>query len=401
MNDRNNINNPGNYTTFYEYDNDQAGGTTSSESFYNFDSYVDPSMLLPEDLNYGALHSDDFAIIDSIPALPSAIPSASEMPASISVKGPGSLYDKLTTNPSPSPAAAMSPLPNSPSLYPYIGGSPYSMGSPSSLMMSTGDVSGYSDPNWMHSNRPRRRRSTYASPSLMPQNLYQNHYMMGPSSPNQMAMGFNSMNMQYGNPMMSSPMYHNPHLQHPSYMMAPQMSPMNFTVKLPMAPMAPLTPTNYKTSANGSVKIPLVLPCHLQQQQLSNSAAPNVSKLQTNITSAISSGVPSRCSSIAPNSSISSRSSQFQQNWFAEMSLTKDRFLKDVDELELNNVTVVELKQILKKFGLNSTGKKLELVERIKEISGFLKTEGRKRVKVDESESVVSQKSLSAVSAAV
>lgn len=403
MNDRNHDNTN---TT----ENEKYTSSFNDPAFYNFDSFVEPSMLLPEDVNY------DFSLIDSIPALPSEIPSASasstdaNSSAGSAKTAAGSLYDKLTSNTS----SSGSPLPSSPSLYPYIGGSPYSMGSPSSLMMSTGGgadmggvSSGYTDPNWMHSNRPRRRRSTYASPSLMPQNLYQNNpYMtaaaaaMGPVSP----MGFNAaLNMPYGNPMMSSPLYHS----HPHYMMAPPMSPMNFTVKLPMAPMAPLTPTNYNSSSNG-VKIPLVLPCHLQQQQQQhqNSAAPNISKLQTSITSAssvCSSGVPSRCSSIAPNSSISSRSSQAQQNWFAEMSLTKDRFLKDVEGLELNNVTVVELKQILKKFGLNSTGKKVQLVERIKEISAFLKTEGsRKRAKVEESSTVAPLSSnASEVSAAV
>lgn len=65
------------------------------------------------------------------------------------------------------------------------------------------------------------------------------------------------------------------------------------------------------------------------------------------------------------------------------MSATKDRFLKDVASLDLSNVTVLELKQILRRFGLNSTGKKAQLIERIMEISNYLKTEGRKRVKLD------------------
>jgi hypothetical protein len=71
------------------------------------------------------------------------------------------------------------------------------------------------------------------------------------------------------------------------------------------------------------------------------------------------------------------------------MSATKDRFLQDVHGLDFGNVTVLELKQVLRKFGLNSTGKKAELVERISEISNYLQAEGRKRaktVKDDESE---------------
>lgn len=348
-----------------------------NDSFYNFDSFVDPSMLLlPEDVNFAS----DLAVIDSIPALPSEIPTVtSACNGSNSDDKPGSLYEKLMTAPTISTGSPC--LPSSPSLYPFT--SPYSMESPSSLMMSTSNMN--SDPNWMISNRPRRRRSTYASPSLMPSNFHQhNQYMM--SSPNQMSLGFNSMNMPFGSPMMMTSPYNQ------GFMMgAPPMSPMNVVVKLPMAP---LTPTNMSNS-NSSVKIPLVLPCHLQQQQqqqpnTQNTVAPNVSKLQTNITttaSAMSSATPSRCSSIAPNSSVSSRS-HTSQNWFTEMSATKDRFLEDVASLDLSNVTVLKLKQVLRKYGLNSTGKKVQLVERIKEISNYLKTEGRKRAKVEVKESV-------------
>lgn len=356
--------------------------SNANDSFYNFDSFVDPSMLLlPEDVSFAG----DLGVMGSIPALPSEIPPVTPTgngPSMAAGDKPGSLYEKLTTTSTALPPGSPC-LPASPSLYPFTS-SPYSMGSPSSLMMSTSSIN--TDPNWMISNRPRRRRSTYASPSLMPSNLHQhNQYMM--SSPNQMALGFNAMNMPFGSPMMMSSPYHQ------GFMMgAPSMSPMNVVVKLPMAP---LTPTNMSNSnSNSTVKIPLVLPCHLQQQQqlqTQNSAAPNVSKLQTNITtvtSEASSAIPSRCSSIAPNSSISSRSqNSSNQNWFTEMSVTKDRFLEDVASLDLTNVTVLELKQVLRKFGLNSTGKKVQLVERIKEISNYLKAEGRKRAKVESEES--------------
>jgi hypothetical protein len=356
--------------------NDSFYSTSNNDFFNNFDSFVDPSMLLlSEDVNFAS----DLAVMDSIPALPSEIPPVTTTRNGQSSSGekPGSLYEKLTTTPTLSPGSPY--LPASPSLYPFT--SPYAMESPSSLMMSSTNIN--SDPSWMISNRPRRRRSTYSSPSLMPSNLHQhNQYMM--STPNQMALGFNAMNMPFGSPMMMSSPYHQ------GFMMgAPPMSPMNLVVKLPMAP---LTPTSMSNS-NSSVKIPLVLPCHLQQQQqqqIQNTVAPNVSKLQTNIAtveSEVSSFVPSRCSSIAPNSSISSRSNNSTQNWFNEMSITKDRFLEDVASLDFTNVTVLELKQVLRKFGLNSTGKKVQLVERIKEISIYLKAEGRKRVKVEEKKS--------------
>ena len=75
------------------------------------------------------------------------------------------------------------------------------------------------------------------------------------------------------------------------------------------------------------------------------------------------------------------------------MSATKDRFLQDVDRLDFTNVTVLELKQILRKFGLNSTGKKAQLVERISEISTYLQAEGRKRAKIDRSSATVESSS--------
>lgn len=81
------------------------------------------------------------------------------------------------------------------------------------------------------------------------------------------------------------------------------------------------------------------------------------------------------------------------------MSVTKDRFLQDVQGLDFTNVTVLELKQILRKFGLNSTGKKVQLVERIQEIANYLKTEGRKRVKTsDATDDVLSSVTAASVS---
>ena len=395
MNDNNNHNNNNHSSSGIN----DIFGNQEDECFYNFESFVDPSMLLPEDVDFSALSASDLAIMDSIPSLPSEIPSAIidsgmmqlNSPSKVPGPGPGSLYEKLTSTPSTMPASPTMAMSSSPNLYPY--GSPYSMGSPSSLMMSTANNINSMDTSWMHSNRPRRRRSNYSSPTLMSQ---------APVSQYFNAFGY----MPYGggSPMMaSSQMYAHPHAP---YMMAAPMSPLNVTVKLPMAP---LTPTNFvgNRDQNGSMKIPLVLPCHLQQEQAHNGAAPNISKLQTtcSASSTISSGVPSRCSSIAPNSSISSRSttsSLRQQNWFTEMSATKDRFLKDVDCLDFTNVTVLQLKQILRRFGLNSTGKKAQLVERITEISGYLKREGMKRVKLSkssqiETESVVSS-GLSSVS---
>lgn len=402
-------------------DNNNYGGSIS-DTLFGFESFVDPSMLLPDDGNFGLLNGNEFSsidstAIDSIPAVPNAIPPINNNNSNNSNNsnhsnnsnntndGNGnnktvqpSLYEKLI-NPNINNNNYGNNYGNnyvsnmSPALY-ASSTSPYTIGSPSSLMMASSN-----EPSWMHSHRPRRRRSTYASPVLMPQSLASPPIMY--MTPGSAAAGY--MPFATG-PMSPGAFYHQPG----GFMMAPTpMSPMNVTVKLPMAP---LTPTSSASTSNSSssVKIPLVLPCHLQQQQqytdstafTQNQAAPNLSKLQSNLTNAaslVSSGVASRCSSIAPSSSISSRSSASASsssasaaNWFTEMSVTKDRFLQDVAALDFGNVTVMELKQILRKFGLNSTGKKIQLVERIQEIANYLKAEGRKRVKISNNNGAVS-----------
>jgi hypothetical protein len=376
--------------------NTEEANMFNTDPFFSFDSFVDPSMLLPEDVNFESLNASDLALLDEIPALPSEIPSMGDVKEvggsdEGTARGPGSLYDKLRSNSGGNNGMVMMmAAPNSPAMYPY--GSPsYSMASPSSLAMS-------SDASWMHSNRPRRRRSASSYAPAMTSPMAPMMPMMMTSPPQQQQNQFTMMQppSPYSPQMYNYHPHNYPHQQSqyfnaPTFMMAPPMSPMNVTVKLPMAPM---TPTNLSSSTNGNTKIPLVLPCHLNgnSSSLRNGAAPNISKAKEACdSSASSSATPSRCSSIAPNSSISNKNSSScgSITWFTEMSATKDRFLQDVHGLDFGNVTVLELKQVLRKFGLNSTGKKAELVERISEISNYLQAEGRKRaktVKDDESE---------------
>lgn len=343
---------------------------------FNFDSFVEPSMLLSDSMGgYEGLSASDLALLDVIPSVPSEIPSLTNSSSNNNnnnltnhTNRPSSsnLYDKLT---SPSLTA------NSPALYPYP--SPYfSTGSPSSVTMSN-------DPSWMHSSKPRRRRSNYVSP-VMPSS----QFMM--PSPGQMAMGLNAMNMAQAGIYTNSPPMHMMPMglhNHPSMMYTPMgpmmmpMSPMNVTVKLPMAPLTP-TSTIQNIAVQG-IKIPLVLPSRLQNSSVpvKNTVAPNIApSLPSSLApSIVPSGIASRCS-IAPSSSVSNTSST---RWFTEMSATKDSFLKEIESIDFTNVTVIELKQVLRKFGLNSTGKKVQLAERILDIATYLQKEGKKRSKTE------------------
>ncbi|TBT97086.1 hypothetical protein CWI39_3191p0010, partial [Hamiltosporidium magnivora] len=52
-------------------------------------------------------------------------------------------------------------------------------------------------------------------------------------------------------------------------------------------------------------------------------------------------------------------------------------FLNKTVELDYENVTVQQLKAIMKEFGLNHTGKKIDLIDRVK--TTITKIEERKR----------------------
>lgn len=51
--------------------------------------------------------------------------------------------------------------------------------------------------------------------------------------------------------------------------------------------------------------------------------------------------------------------------WWAEMLRSRKSFLHDTTDVDWENITVIELKRILRKYGLHSVGKKTVLVERI------------------------------------
>lgn len=314
-----------------------AAPSTSKEpaSFASFESYLDPMMLLPAD---GTEYMNDLNDLphdlntdffqqqqqqQQAPEIPQQIPS---------LNGSGNLYEQLISSPALSTTAQ---APSSPMLmFPYSPAALAMGGSPSCLMTSN-------EPSWMHSTRTRRRRS---SPPM------QQYMMMSPMSPHV------SPGMFTTSPPMQMAATHATPYYYPTG--APGAMPMNVTVKLPMAPLTPSNNPSQPKSSGQGVKVPLMLPSHF----CNPSVAPN---------SAHDSPVSSRCSSVAPGSSISNSSS----GWFSAMSATKDSFLEAVSCLDYSNVTVLEMKQLLRKFGLNSTGKKVQLIERIREIQTFLRQE--------------------------
>ena len=321
----------------------------SSQESNVFDSFVDPMMLS------AANPEDDYSAYFASVTTPSTeVPGESDLqlPSEIPPVNTANLYEKIATQAVNSPSLSTTAMaPNSPMMFPY---SPQLMGSPSALMMGN-------EPAWMHSTRTRRRRSAHASPAM--------GYVPLMGSP---AMSY-APGMYTTSPPMQ--MAHMPGM----YYGAPASPAMNVTVKLPMAP---LTPTNTAAKANAAgntgQKVPLMLPCHLLSAGITNNCPSN------EMASNVSSGVPSRASSVAPGSSVSnySASSASSSSWFTQMSATKDQFLTEAAALkDFANVTVMEMKQLLRKFGLNSTGKKVQLMERIREIEAFLRSESKKQQK--------------------
>ena len=67
--------------------------------------------------------------------------------------------------------------------------------------------------------------------------------------------------------------------------------------------------------------------------------------------------------------------------WWAEMLRSRESFLRDTTGVDWENITVIELKRILRKYGLHSVGKKTVLVERIQSARGALKAMSLERPK--------------------
>jgi hypothetical protein len=59
-------------------------------------------------------------------------------------------------------------------------------------------------------------------------------------------------------------------------------------------------------------------------------------------------------------------------HWLLEFASHRASFLKDFKRVDFENVTVIELKGLLRRYGIARAGKKVELEERVKQVAEFL-----------------------------
>lgn len=72
--------------------------------------------------------------------------------------------------------------------------------------------------------------------------------------------------------------------------------------------------------------------------------------------------------------------------WMANFAAHRAAFLQDYSKIDFENVTVVELKALLRKYGVARAGKKVELEDRLRQIAAFLEKQiAREKGGVEES----------------
>lgn len=90
---------------------------------------------------------------------------------------------------------------------------------------------------------------------------------------------------------------------------------------------------------------------------------------------------------------------RMDRSWWQEMLRARQLFLEqDAHDLDWENITVVELKRLLRKYGLNSTGKKTLLIGRVQEAirrlqEMDLECQGKIEFKIDELVAAAEEKS--------
>lgn len=182
--------------------------------------------------------------------------------------------------------------------------------------------------NWLNPYRPNRRRQ--CSPHLAA--------ALGISDPSTATSPyFAAMNNFYG---LSSP---------PTAPMA--------TLKVPM----PAVNRTQPDAGHGHAEpmVPLMLPC-------ANDEDVKPSPDSTSATATATANANANANASASSTSPESLSLPPQSlDYFTQMELTRDQFLKEASSLDFSNVTVLEMKKLLRKFSLNATGKKAALQERI------------------------------------
>lgn len=169
-------------------------------------------------------------------------------------------------------------------------------------------------------------------------------------APMQNAMG--SPQFGFAPPQPTTPFY-------PIYHHQPQM-----TMKLPVQALhRAAEPSNQTASNNTGFMAPIVLPTDLGGNRPS-SCSQNAEVDPTAITTAITSFLGSGGGPVA--GSGENQNMRLYQKTF-------EAFVQEEAKIDYGNVTVVELKKLLRKYHLAATGKKEELIAMVKQVASFLK----------------------------
>lgn len=212
---------------------------------------------------------------------------------------------------------------------PYLGAAEMMQGG-SPAMMGAGDP--YS---WMQ-GRQQKRPSPFFGPAGSPSLLY-NPYGAPMGSP---PFGFQPAHMG------AYPMYQPP------------------SMKLPVQALhRPAEPASQQDSGIGMVA-PLLIPAEMGKPKAGNAASmPSTSAAEVD-----PSAIPTAISSFLGGSADSSRVANMDM-----YVMTFKSFVKEESEIDYSNVTVLELKRLLRKYQLAAQGKKDDLIKMVKDVAGFLK----------------------------
>ena len=258
-------------------------------------------------------------------------------------KNPPNLYNTLVSSPTmnmfgmspPMPMIVASPMMPSPNVIPQ---------QQWGLPMMNPSVQGTINPNgfednfeWMH---PKRRRSSFSS-NMNPPNNMNTSPLINSTTMN---------NFSYPAPADNTVYFQQPMQQQQSYYQPPQQLVYNMITQgqFPLrAPKLPMSPNTNRNTQSRTENTRLVLPFRIHQEE--QDAKPTEG---SNTPRVITEKVPT------------------DNKVMTEMEQNCHYFISEASKLHLNDmerVTVIQLKSLLKTAGQNATGKKNELVERVRE----------------------------------
>lgn len=176
-----------------------------------------------------------------------------------------------------------------------------------------------------------------------------------------MPSGMSPTGMMYGGaamPSMGSPQFGYATHQQPYFpMYHPQ--PPQMTMKLPVQALHRSEPAPSASQSNAGFVAPILLPSDLGNGK-SNSSNGTGEVDPSAITSAITSFLG------GPGGAGENQNMRLYQKTF-------EAFVLEEAKIDYGNVTVVELKKLLRKYHLAATGKKEELIAMVKQVASFLK----------------------------